>query len=174
MLEVWVSIPEANGLYEVSNLGRVRSLDRTVGHRWGGEAVKRGRVLKPRRDKDGYLFVSLAFAGKSVNAKVHRLVARAFLPASDLPEVNHDDLDKTNNAATNLVWSSRKANQEHAALAGLFCGTSNAKRAKKLSRAQAEGIRERSAKGMAYPVIAAEFGISVPTVCRIVRRKIWA
>ena len=174
MLEIWLPISAMNGLYEVSDHGRVRSLDRRVGHRWGGVAVKRGKVLKPRKDKDGYLLVSLSANGVSVSAKVHRLVAEAFLPPSDLPEVNHDDLDKTNNAKGNLIWSSRKGNQEHARAAGVFSAALNPKRAKKLTLEKVAAIRKRSDAGAAYPIIAEEFGVSVPTVCRVVRRLIWA
>ena len=75
MQEIWKPIAGFSGLYEVSSLGNVRSNDREVGHRWGGKAIKRGKLLKPRKDRDGYLFVTLCAGGISSGAKVHRLVA---------------------------------------------------------------------------------------------------
>ena len=124
MQEIWRKIPNTNDLYEVSNLGRVRSLDRTVGHRWGGNAVKRGKVLKPRGTRTGIIRFAQGLR-RFDRAKVHRLVAKEFLPASALPEVNHGDLDKANNAVKNLVWTDRKGNQEHAHNAGVFSAKMN-------------------------------------------------
>lgn len=173
MQENWKPIAGTGGAYEVSDLGRVRSLDREVGHRWGGIAVKRGKVLKPRSDKDGYLFVSLCTGGVAVNAKVHRVVAEHFLPPSDLPEVNHGDFDKTNNATTNLEWSTRKGNQKHASAGGKFRATSNPNRAKKLSPEVAMAIRAARGDGMTFAAIGAKFGISAPTALKVARGEIW-
>ena len=173
MQETWKPITGAEGRYEVSDLGRIRSLDREVGHRWGGIAVKRGKVLKPRRDKDGYLFVTICTGGVAVGVKVHRVVAAHFLPPSDLPEVNHLDFDKANNAATNLEWTSRKGNHEHASAGGRFRATSNPNRAKKLSPEAASAIRAARSEGMTFAAIGAKFGISAPTALKVARGEIW-
>ena len=177
MSEIWkpvVGVVGMDGLYEVSDQGRVRSLDRPVGHRWGGVAIKRGKVLKPKLDKDGYHFVGLCASGSCVQVKIHRLVALHFLPQSDLPEVNHKDFVKANNAATNLEWSSRKGNQEHASTGGRFAAMTNPRRAKKLSPELAASIRAARESGKTYAAIAAEFGVSAPTALRVVRGDIWA
>ena len=173
MQETWKPITGTEGGYEVSDLGRIRSLDREVGHRWGGVAVKRGKVLKPRKDKDGYLFVTLYTDGVAVGVKMHRVVAEHFLPQSDLPEVNHLDFDKANNAATNLEWSTRKGNQEHASAGGKFRATSNPNRAKKLSPEAAAAIRTARGEGMTFAAIGAKFGISAPTALKVARGEIW-
>lgn len=174
MTEIWLPIADTLGAYEVSSLGRVRSLDREVGHRWGGVAVKRGKVLKPRVDKDGYLFVTLYGRGFGIHGKLHRLVAAAFLPPSALPEVNHQDLDKTNNAATNLEWSSRKGNQEHASDSGLFAARSNPKRAKKMTPESVDSLRsDRAQLGMTFAALGEKYGISGPTACRIFKGEVW-
>lgn len=100
--EYWRDIVGYEGLYQVSNWGRVRSLARNG---------TKGKILKPRLRSDGYLQVSLCKDGKQLNKKVHRLVAEAFLDnPNNLPEVNHLSEDKTDNRVQNLCWVSSKAN----------------------------------------------------------------
>lgn len=174
MQEIWKPIAGFSGLYEVSSLGNVRSNDREVGHRWGGKAIKRGKLLKPRKDKDGYLFVTLCAGGISIGSKVHRLVAEHFLPPSDLNEVNHKDFNKANNAAENLERSTRKANQVHARDGGRFSASSNPKRAKKLNLETVRQVRAAREEGATYAALAEQFGISAPTALKIVRGEIWS
>ena len=105
MIEEWRPIEGYEGLYEVSNLGRVRSLDRFY------YRLHKGKVLSPTKDRYGYLTVTLNCNGKSKTIKIHRLVAQAFLPNPDnLPQVNHKDEDKTNNNVDNLEWCTAKYN----------------------------------------------------------------
>ena len=174
MQEIWKPITGFSGLYEVSSLGNVRSNDREVGHRWGGKATKRGKVLKPRKDKDGYLSVTLCAGGICIQTKVHRLVAEHFLPPSDLDEINHKDFNKANNAAENLEWVTRKANQVHARDGGRFSASSNPKRAKKLNLETARQIRASREEGATYAALAEQFGISASTALKIVRGEIWS
>lgn len=94
-MEKWLSIKDYEGLYEVSNLGRVRSL------------ISNGLILKQSKDKNGYHVVSL----KRKSFRVHRLVAIAFIPnPNDLEQVNHKDEDKSNNTVHNLEWCDTKYN----------------------------------------------------------------
>ena len=89
--EIWKDIEGYEGLYQVSDLGRVRSLDRedAQGRRW------KGRMLSSKLRKNGYREVILCRDGKRKYMLVHRLVAEAFLPNQDnLPQVNHKDEDK--------------------------------------------------------------------------------
>ena len=109
MQEIWKEIEGYEGLYEVSNLGRVRSLDREqfqIGN--GGSYFKRiykGRILKFKIDYHGYYRVHLSVNGERKHYLVHRLVAEAFIPnPNNLPCVNHKDEDKTNNSVDNLEW----------------------------------------------------------------------
>lgn len=112
--EYWKSVREAPG-YEVSSLGRVRSVDRYVRHKAiGSLALRKGVILRLRSDKDGYLLVTLSTDCKARTFKVHRLVARAFITNPDnLPETNHRDLNKSNNTVSNLEWSTRQDNVTH-------------------------------------------------------------
>ena len=113
--EVWRPIAGYEGLYEVSSLGRVRSLDRVITRlsRWGTESTLKvkGVILQPNNHTNGYQTVLLSNKGCCVGFLVHRLVAKAFVPNPDnLPEVNHKDECKKNNRADNLEWCDRVYN----------------------------------------------------------------
>ena len=98
--EIWKPIKDYEGLYMVSNWGRVKSI------KFGKEII-----LKQWTSSNGYSQVNLCKNGKVKNYKVHRLVAEAFLDNTDnLPEVNHKDEDKQNNNVENLEWCSAKYN----------------------------------------------------------------
>lgn len=102
-MEQWKSIACYEGLYEVSDLGRIKSL------KFGKE-----KILKPRKHSCGYLMVSLCKDGKVKQPKIHRLVAESFLPnPQGLETVNHKDEDKTNNTVSNLEWMSIKDNNNY-------------------------------------------------------------
>ena len=95
--EIWKPISGYEGLYEVSNLGRVKGL-------------KRNRILKPH-NTNRYYQVCLCKNGIQTDKLIHRLVAEAFIPNPDnLPEVNHKDENKLNNAVSNLEWLSQADN----------------------------------------------------------------
>ena len=113
MKEEWRAIKGYENLYEVSNLGRVRSLERYVKSKTGTRIVKE-RILKPVNVGSGYLGVGLYKEGKVRIIYVHRLVAQAFIPnPNNLPEVNHKDENKTNNRVENLEWCTREYNMSH-------------------------------------------------------------
>lgn len=109
MEEQWKDIEGYEGIYQVSNLGRVRSLDRIVTclNRWGQLTERRfkGKVMKPGTDTKGYKFVNLHMNGDNAETRVHRLVGMAFVPGHfDGAVINHKDEDRTNNRADNLEW----------------------------------------------------------------------
>lgn len=109
--EIWRPVKGYEGLYEVSNRGRVRSVDRWVTGKDGKKYFYKGQTLKPRVDEDGYLLVTLSRNGKKRTFQVHRLVAETWIGNPDgKPEVNHLDEDKTNNDVLNLEWTTRKEN----------------------------------------------------------------
>ena len=99
--------------YYVSSLGNVK----TVNWRNTGKAA----TLKPAKDKKGYLRVSLIKDGKLITCKVHRLVAKAFIPnPKNKPQVNHKDCNKENNCVDNLEWVTPFENVHHAWKNGLM------------------------------------------------------
>lgn len=115
MTETWRDVRGYEGVYQVSNLGNVRSLDRTVTYRDGRIAHFKGIQRRPVRKQDGYLHVMFSNGtGTEKSITIHRLVALAFVPNPDgLPEVNHKDEDKENNRADNLEWCDRLQNCRH-------------------------------------------------------------
>ena len=96
MKEVWKPVVGYEGLYEVSNLGRVR----------------RVKIIEPSRKKHGYMQISLTGSdGVRKSFRLHRLVAEAFIPNPDgKPQVNHKDEDTENNRARNLEWATAEEN----------------------------------------------------------------
>ena len=118
MDEIWRDIKNYEGLYQVSNKGRVKSLNY---NRSGKE-----RILKPRKASNGYLQVGLVKEGERKWYCVHRLVLSTFNPNPDMEnlEVNHLDENKENNMLDNLEWVTHKSNCNH--------GTRNKRVAEKL------------------------------------------
>lgn len=113
MKEIWKDIKRFEGIYQVSNLGRVKSL-----YGWNGkEYYKRELILKPYINGRNYLTVCLSnfkTKAKSKHAYIHRLVAEAFIPNPlNLKQINHLDFDKTNNCITNLEWCTQQENLNH-------------------------------------------------------------
>ena len=115
MEEIWKTIEGFEGLYEVSNLGRVRSLDRIRKAGYGSIANIKGKILVPQNINDKkYLTVNLYRNEVGKHYLVHRLVAKAFIPnPNNLPEVNHKDENPSNNNISNLEWCDRKYNSNY-------------------------------------------------------------
>lgn len=104
MKEEWKSVEGFEDRYEVSNLGRIRSL-----HSYGGNTC---RIMKPGKRSDGYLHIGLSKDGICKHFVVHRLVAMAFIPnPQNLEMINHKDENKENNCVDNLEWCTRSYNQ---------------------------------------------------------------
>lgn len=116
-METWKPVPGYEGRYEVSDLGRVRSLDRELVKRDGRRQKVVGRVLKAHYDGAGYLHVGLSKStGIQKNVTVHKAVAGAFIPRPEnCRYVDHISGDKSNNSAANLRWvtSGLNANNRH-------------------------------------------------------------
>lgn len=103
MEEFWRPIKGYEGLYEVSNFGRIKSL------KYGKE-----RILKPFNGNRNYLRVHLSKNNKPINAQIHRLVAEAFIEnPKNKPFVNHIDFDQHNNKVNNLEWCTQSENCIH-------------------------------------------------------------
>jgi NUMOD4 motif/HNH endonuclease len=108
-MESWLPIPGWEDWYEVSDLGRVRSLPRRLTY---GGRMRQGKVLSPGMNSDGYLTVVLCKDARRLTVAVHRLVALAFLgPRPPGQEVRHLDGTRTNNALPNLSYGTRSQNQ---------------------------------------------------------------
>lgn len=126
MEEIWKDIAGYEGLYQVSNLGRVKN-------------IKSGIILKPAKNSAGYLHVHLT---GNKHYYLHRLVALAFIPnPHNYPEVNHKDENKENNCVDNLEWADRKYNCNY--------GTRNEKMANSLTnhKERSKAVIQYSSKG---------------------------
>ena len=120
-MEVWKDIIGFEGAYQVSNKGRVRSLDRKQENAKGNTIRYKGKILKQSPNSSGYLRVELKSKNKFERWFVHRLVAVHFVnnSAPDIyTVVNHLDSNYLNNAADNLEWTTLRGNAQHALLNG--------------------------------------------------------
>lgn len=113
--ELWKPVVGFEGIYEVSNLGNVRSLDRVITYCNGIKHKHKGKLLTPKKNiKSGYLEVSLYKGKKGRSFRVNRLVALAFVPnPNNYPMVNHKDENILNNFANNLEWCTAKYNANY-------------------------------------------------------------
>ena len=111
-IEVWLPIKGYENLYEVSNKGRIRSLNRLV-KKWNGNRTIKGFILK-QYVKRGYYQIRLSKNGAYKYYQVHRLVAIAFIPnPKNLPCINHRDENRLNNCIENLEWCSYEYNNQY-------------------------------------------------------------
>lgn len=111
----WLPVVGYEGIYEVSDSGEVRSIDRTILSPTGKDRFLPGKVIGANIDNAGYLRTRLSRDNKMKNFSVHRLVAMAFIPPIDGKTcVNHKDSNKLNNHADNLEWCTHQENTHHA------------------------------------------------------------
>ena len=168
MGEIWKTIAE-NKNYQVSNLGRVRSLDRP-----GNNNSIKGKVLKPS-DNKGYLRVSLYKNGKSNNWQyVHRLVASAFISnPENKPQVNHKNFCKSDNCIENLEWATKQEDATHLANSGRIAGENSSR--VKLNWAKVNKVREEYLNNTKNSclTLAKKYNISKSVITQIIHNEIW-
>lgn len=113
-MEIWKDIEGYEGLYKISNLGRVMSCERYVRTCGNGKRLVESKILKQSKCPGGYNEVGLWKKNKSKTYLVHRFVAKAFLEnPNNYPEVNHKDENKDNNCVDNLEWCTSKYNANY-------------------------------------------------------------
>ena len=111
MIEEWKDLEGYEGIYQISNMGVVRSVDRVVYAR--RKYTLKGKVLK-QASNGNYNFVCLEVNGTKKNLYIHRAVAEHFVPnPENLSQVNHKDENKLNNRADNLEWCTPKYNANY-------------------------------------------------------------
>ena len=135
MKEIWKPVVGYEGFYEVSNIGRVRSLSRIVECNDGRKRKIKDRTLKCSRNSGGYSGVTLHKDGCTKFVNIHRIVAEAFVPNPlEKEEVNHKDENPSNNHASNLEWVTHKENLNY--------GTRNERIAKANSKPVAQYTKD--------------------------------
>lgn len=170
MVEFWKPIPGYEGLYQVSDQGRVRRIA-------GGMGARVGAILRPRDNGRGYLFVTLYKNRRPKHRTVHTLVAETFLgPCPEGKEVNHKYGIKYDNRLTEIEYVTPRENVRHSydvlghkAARGEACATA------KLTAPVVQEIRRAVAKGkVAHRELAKRYGVSCRTIGQIVSRETWA
>ena len=140
MKEIWKPVVGYEGFYEVSNIGKVRSLARIVECNDGRKRKLKTRTLRQSCAPSGYYMVTLHKNGKQKSGLVHRLVCEAFIPKPlGKDEVNHKDENSKNNNATNLEWVTAKENNNY--------GTRQERARKAIVEAQGRAVRQLSRDG---------------------------
>ena len=140
--EIWKDIVGYKGLYQVSNLGRVKSLARKIDH--GTYIEDRGDVIMSLViNTHGYYSVVFTKNRKKKNHRVHQLVARAFIPNPENKEmINHIDCNRLNNRVDNLEWCTNSENQLHAIAHGLKTDIGVNHKRSRLNEEEVKFIRE--------------------------------
>ena len=170
LTEVWKDIPDFEGSYQVSNMGRVRSVDRLVTYKDGRKCKFKGKVRKLQVDKStGYEHVGLCSDDGQNTKKVHRLVLETFKPHVNMNDlqVNHMDGDKLNNHLTNLEWVTSRDNILHAHDTGLVNIVGERNHNAKLSNADVLEILERLDTGELPRDIGLDYGVSKSCIAHI-------
>lgn len=175
--EIWRAVVGYEGLYEVSSLGRIRSLDRKIQCLSGQgkliEKALKGVIRKAAKEKNGYLKVTLGKKGVIKSHWVHILVARAFFGERPKDqEVCHRDGNSTNNAKANLRYGTRSSNQDDR----VMHGTSNRGEQQGhsiLTREKVEEIFRLRAEGVKQKDIAALVGCSRQGVYAVTSGRTW-
>lgn len=172
MEEIWKDIENWEGLYQVSNLGRLRSLDRMVWNKANqSHSLIKGCIKKPDTKDKSYAQIGLAKNGGFSKYLIHRLVAKAFIPnPNNLPEVNHKDLNKMNNHSDNLEWSTRLGNARHAKENGSYRGFPSGVR-KENSKLNDEAVRHIRTKSMRNNEYCKLYGVKPSTITMIQKDK---
>ena len=174
--ETWLPVLGYEGLYEVSDLGRVRGVRRVVLNRGGRlphTQLTRARLKAPWAG-GRYPLVRLSKEGKKKTSCVHQLVGAAFLGPRPSPRhgVCHKDGDRSNNSANNLYWGTQTDNMADAIRHGATARGERSGSAK-LTRAAADDIRRLKLSGAKLKDIAKKFGVSKSNVSLIIRGTTW-
>lgn len=172
-MEVWKDINGFEGIYQVSDLGRIKSLEKNIPHWRGGESVIKEFYKKSFKSRSGYLIVPLTKNGNEYKFLIHRIVAEAFIENPlNKPQVNHKNGIKTDNRAKNLEWNTHSENIRHADDNGLrnLKGINNSQ--SKLTETQVLEIRSIG-RSKTLVEIADMYGIRFQSVSKIINRKNW-
>lgn len=120
MQETWKDIPNYEGLYQASNLGRIKGLRRYKQNHSKLQLVEEKIIKQYVNKHNGYVYAVLCKDGKEKNCRVHKLIATAFIPNPENKKtINHIDGNKANNRVDNLEWATNQENIMHAIETGL-------------------------------------------------------
>jgi hypothetical protein len=176
MEEIYKDIEDFEDLYQVSNIGKIKSLPKTVNGNGRSNSTRflKERIRKQHINKKGYYGIVLCKDGKMYYGETHRIIAKAFIPNPlNLSQVNHKNGIKSDNRIENLEWCDASYNIKHAVNMGLLpkpIGERNAMA--KLSEKQVQEIRQLNGKLM-HKEIAELYGVGRSNVTVILNNKSW-
>lgn len=172
-MEVFKEVKDYEGIYFVSNLGNVKSVDHYINNKHSSKSLKKGRVLKKFESVKGYLQTSLSKETKRFNTGIHRVVAIAFIPnPENKPQVNHINGIKTDNRVENLEWCTNKENQIHAVKTGLCNPNYGDKHHNsKLTNEDAKNARVLFKTGVSNIELSKNYNISATAMSNILKNK---
>ena len=170
-MEVWKDIEGYKGIYQVSDAGRVRSVDRINSRGY----KRKGIILKLQDGNRGYKTVGLCKDGVMKSHLVHRLVAVAFIPnPENKPEVNHTEGNKPDNRACKLEWCTAAENSEHAVKMRLLKPPLGERHPQsKLSEIDVLDIRWLRGFGVTIAALAGEYQVSTTSVRQVLTGRSW-
>jgi len=174
-MEIWKPVVGYEGLYEVSNLGRVKSLDRVINHKRLKKQTIKGREMKSACvGRTNHRFVSLSKDGKAKAQLIHRLVLISFVGnCPEGMECSHLDGNAENNRLDNLIWETPKENQKRRKDHGTYLWGENAP-ISKLKSSEVQEIKEMlNDKSITQRTIAKKYKISEHTISKIKHREVW-
>lgn len=178
--EIWKDIPNFEGFYQASDMGRIRSLDRNI-HKKVKEKIfdtsRSGRVFRLRYKKSRrYISIRLSKNGKTNSYALHRLIAITFISNPDnFPQVNHINGIKSDNRAENLSWTNNSENVKHAISMGLNKSVVGENHGSSIFKNEdVLEIRELYSTGnYSYREIAEKFKVKTGRIFEIIKRKTW-
>lgn len=172
--EEWRAIPGYEGLYEVSNLGRIKNARPISTRKRHPENQRRGgRIMLQSVNRDGYHVIKLCKDGMAKLFRVHSLVLHAFIgPSLQGMVCNHLDGNRTNNVVGNLEWTTPAGNRTHTVHLGRQARGERHPQAR-LTAAQVLEIRRLASEGKPWKVLAQHYNVYPSTIRRIVVRLAW-
>ena len=173
--EEWKDIKDYEGYYQVSDLGKIRSVDRFVVHsKNGNKAFKKGKVFAVGFTNKA-LIVALSKNGIKKSFLIYRIVAQQFIPnPENKPEVNHKDGNRLNNKVSNLEWMTRSENEKHAYDTGLYTSRKGIDHPMSITNeSDVIEMRKLYNEGVSKKQLATDFKMEYSNVCKIIKRKAW-
>ena len=172
--EVFRDIPGWEGMYQVSNIGTVRSVDRTVGSVTGKTYNRKGKVLRQNYNEDGYKIVYLSRNARDITMGVHRAMGLAFIPNLDQkPMINHINAIRDDNRLENLEWCTNAENIKHSFDMGISCNKGDNHPNRVLTMDMVRAIRQELATGKTPKEVSEIIGTKRRNVYAVRDRQNW-
>ena len=176
MEEQWIPIKGYETIYLVSNLGRIKSLDKEVNVRFNCKAIKKSKIIQTNSLRKGYKYVQLYDLESNYKKfSLHRLIALHFIPnPNNYPMINHKDGNTLNNSIDNLEWCTASQNTRHAFDTGLLVTRKGESCTQsKLTEQQVKDIHILKHYGMTSKAISKIYQVSFSTICDIFQGRTW-